>query len=397
VGAPSEFRRDGTGSKARENDPVKELPKVVVQRLQTATNADHPDPDVITAFVEKSLGERERDQVLGHLALCRDCREVVTLSFPEQEAPLSAAASVRPVWLAWPVLRWGALVACIVVVGAAVTLQRQFRGGLPAAERADTSKVAQETPQTAFDATAVPAAKANLPPPSEAKPDVHAAARKVESAKESLQGFVIAAKTENSPASAPGLRDQGLSIPAQTGAVEVESAAGAVNPSSNAMDEAVPGRAKDTLQPSLPGAAMAGGGPMAAKPAVALAQSGLAKKALAAPLGVPPRWTLSADGTLQRSLDSGRTWETISVAGQAGFLALAADGLEIWVGGVKAALYHSSDAGQHWRQVQLTANGELLSDDILGVEFTDRLHGTVTTSRQEKWHTADAGQTWQKQ
>jgi hypothetical protein len=380
----------------KENYPLTELPKVVVQRLQTATNADHPDPDVITAFVEKSLGERERDQVLGHLAQCRDCREVVTLSFPEQEAPLPAAASVRPVWLAWPVLRWGALVACIVVVGAAVTLQRQFREGSPA-ERADTSKVAQETLQTTSDATAVPAAKANLPQPSEAKRDLHAAAGKVESAQESRKGFGIAAKTENSPASAPGLRDQSRSIPAQSGAVEVESAAAVVSPSSNAMDEAVPGRAKDTVQPSLPGAAMAGGGPMAAKPAVAMARSALAKKASSAPVGLPPRWTLSADGTLQRSLDSGRTWKTIPVASQTGFLALAADGLEIWVGGAKAALYHSSDAGQHWTQVQLTANGELLSDDILGVEFTDKLHGTVTTSRQEQWRTADAGQSWQKQ
>ena len=381
-----------------------ELPKVVVQRLQTATNAVHPDPDVITSFVEKSLGERERDQVLGHLAECRNCRELVALSFPRHEAALPAAASVRPAWLAWPVLRWGALAACVVVVGAAVTLHRQFRASVPSglsAGRSDTPRVAQETVPTAprSDTSAVEKAKPSFLQPSEAKQDLDSLAKKVVSAdKESPKRMVAAAKTAKPPVPVPGLRDQSRSIPAQTEAVEADSTAARVNPSSTAMDEFVPGRAKDAPQPSAAEAAMAAGAPMPAKPAVAMAQSALVanKRALATPVGLPPRWTLSADGTLQRSFDSGRTWETVSVAGQASFRALAADGLEIWVGGPKGALYHSSDAGQHWTQVQPTANGEVLSGDIIGVEFTDRLHGTVTTSGQGKWITADSGQSWEK-
>ena len=123
----------------------------------------------------------------------------------------------------------------------------------------------------------------------------------------------------------------------------------------------------------------------------------MANKSALAAFGLPPRWTLSADGTLQRSLDSGRTWQTIPVAGQTGFRALAADGLEIWVGGAKGVLYHSSDAGQQWTQVQPAANGEVLTGDIIGVEFIEKMHGTVTTSGQQKWVTTDAGQSWQKQ
>ena len=79
------------------------------------------------------------------------------------------------------------------------------------------------------------------------------------------------------------------------------------------------------------------------------------------------------------------------------FRALAANRLEIWVGGAAGELFHSSDAGQHWTQVRPVANGEALADDIIGVEFADTLHGKVTTSVQEIWITADAGQTWQKQ
>ena len=42
-------------------------------------------------------------------------------------------------------------------------------------------------------------------------------------------------------------------------------------------------------------------------------------------------------------------------------------------------------------------DSEALADDIIGVEFADTLNGKVTTSVQETWITADAGQTWQKQ
>ena len=110
-----------------------------------------------------------------------------------------------------------------------------------------------------------------------------------------------------------------------------------------------------------------------------------------------PRWTLSSDGTLQRSLDSGGTWQTIRVSNNTIFRALAANGLDIWVGGSAGALFHSSDAGRHWTQVRPVANGETLSDDIIGVEFTDLVHGKLTTSNAETWTTADAGQTWERQ
>jgi photosystem II stability/assembly factor-like uncharacterized protein len=115
------------------------------------------------------------------------------------------------------------------------------------------------------------------------------------------------------------------------------------------------------------------------------------------PENTVPRWTLSSDGTLQRSLDSGRSWQTISVSSQTIFRALSAHGQDIWVGGAAGTLFHSSDAGQHWIQVRPTIDNEALADDIIGVEFRDALHGKLSSARQETWITADAGQTWQKQ
>src|SRR5206468_6636923 len=117
-----------------------QLPKIVRQRLQaTASAGVHPDPDLLTAFVEKSLKERESAQVLQHLAQCADCRNVVSLAMPEIVVP--STRSVRSRWLTWPVLRWGALAACGLVVSAAVTLRygRQQTAKPVVAEKAPTS------------------------------------------------------------------------------------------------------------------------------------------------------------------------------------------------------------------------------------------------------------------
>src|ERR1700675_2973370 len=101
---------------------MEQLPKIVQRHLQgTAKPGVHPDPDLLAAFAEKSLNDRERSPVLQHLADCADCRDVVSLAMPEIEStPAPGAESSR--WLSWPVLRWGALAACVVVVSAAVTL-----------------------------------------------------------------------------------------------------------------------------------------------------------------------------------------------------------------------------------------------------------------------------------
>ena len=108
------------------------------------------------------------------------------------------------------------------------------------------------------------------------------------------------------------------------------------------------------------------------------------------------RWTLSSDGQLQRSVDSGKTWQAIAVAPNAVFRALAANGPDIWVGGPAGLLYHSIDAGTNWVQVKPAVDKTTLSSDIAAIEFTDPLHGKLTTANGEIWLTANGGQTWEK-
>ncbi len=107
---------------------MQNVPKIVRDRLQAAAPAvDHPDADLLTAFAERSLPDRERTVVLEHLARCGDCREIVALALPEID---SVQATVRPSprgWLTWPVVRWGFVAASVVAIASLGVLQFQRR------------------------------------------------------------------------------------------------------------------------------------------------------------------------------------------------------------------------------------------------------------------------------
>src|SRR5690242_18898281 len=67
----------------RSRTEMSQLPKIVRDRLAGAPAAavqNHPDPDLLTVFVEGSVGAREREQIVSHLAGCSECRDVVALA-----------------------------------------------------------------------------------------------------------------------------------------------------------------------------------------------------------------------------------------------------------------------------------------------------------------------------
>jgi photosystem II stability/assembly factor-like uncharacterized protein len=110
---------------------------------------------------------------------------------------------------------------------------------------------------------------------------------------------------------------------------------------------------------------------------------------------ITAEWKLAPDGTLQRSLDAGTTWEMVPVA-NAVFHAVAAIGSEVWVGGSMGALYHSSDGGAHWMRVVPVAENQGLSEDIIAMDFSNALEGELVTSGRKMWTTTDAGEHWKE-
>jgi len=98
---------------------MENVPKIVAERLRaTSVVATHPDADLLAAFSEGLLPDRERNQILEHLACCSDCREIVVLAAPEDEPVAEVVSPVRGTWLTWPRLRWGLVAAGVIVVGA---------------------------------------------------------------------------------------------------------------------------------------------------------------------------------------------------------------------------------------------------------------------------------------
>jgi hypothetical protein len=94
----------------------------------------HPDADQLSAFVEHVLPVHERNDLLAHLAACRDCRETVAMALPLAEvfertaaaaaavpaaaviaaAPINVAAPPRRAWFA----RWTILLPAAAAVAA---------------------------------------------------------------------------------------------------------------------------------------------------------------------------------------------------------------------------------------------------------------------------------------
>ncbi|MGH9543828.1 MAG: YCF48-related protein [Terriglobales bacterium] len=432
---------------------MEQLPKIVQQRMQGPANPGvHPDPDLLTAFAEQSLKSRERAQVLQHLAECADCRDVLSLAMPEIESAPSPGPE-RSRWLSWPVLRWGALAACVVVVSAAVTLHYERGQKLepsladkaPAAPARLESEVSKQSGQE-LAAKVAPSAPAQLErdittagkvfKPREKPADLGMIAartggsappalaldqsKKIQEPANNQLANVEAIRSADMPGPVPAAGPMPLSAaktagteqPTQARNNAVEYSAGAST--QTVMVESAAAPAPKTAQPTEQKAKdesrrnesqkevqAANGGASAGSPGdrkadMLSAESALGKHAVSrAGNNNAPRWTISAEGALQRSFDSGQTWHTIPVASNVVFRALAANDSDIWVGGSAGVLYHSSDAAQHWTRIKPMADGKFLTADIVAVEFSDARHGKLTTSNRETWTTSDAGETWQ--
>jgi hypothetical protein len=383
-----------------------EIPKVVKQRMARAKPNDHPDGNLLTAFAEQSLAARERDSVLTHLSQCADCREVVFLSTPQVEIS-ELVVPVRSGWLGWPALRWGALAACAVVVVGAVSLRERSSHLSSFSAPSPPVAMTQHEPESDKE-TKLAAALDENRAAAEYKPrgDV---VRRDEKVFRQPQSSV--ARTKTIPSAAAPEPTQKQAISAGLGGASVKDAPGRAEAMVDAQPAAPPAQiadgkqvtsenatvAADTLQTSQ-GKAKAAMGNLGFAASNKLAKNEAAAMSSSSADAVykklTPRWTLSADGTLQRSLDAGKTWKTIPVAADATLTAVSAMDSNIWVGGSHGALYHSTDAGDHWAQISPANDDQILTSNIIGIEFSDALHGKVTTANQQTWTTADGGQTW---
>jgi hypothetical protein len=117
---------------------MQNVPNIVRERLQAAVPpANHPEADVLTAFAERSLSDRERAGVVEHLAHCTDCRDIVALALPATEELATPVRTAPGRWFTWPALRWAFVAAGVVAIASVGILYQRH---LQPAETASSLK-----------------------------------------------------------------------------------------------------------------------------------------------------------------------------------------------------------------------------------------------------------------
>ena len=385
------------------------LPKIVLERLKTKPAApgssggppnaagfqglEHPDANFLAAFVEKTLTERERTQVLNHLAQCAECRELTALSLPRDvEVAQPVSLTARRWWSAWPTLRWGALAAAlgaaaIVMVLHSYPLRRQKIAAHPAG--AETKQrvtlMAAARPPVAVEAKNIPTTpRAREISRGESATSAGPLSSPPPPAKPAFKPSVASEDTLKAEIGAESQADA-TAVPAKT-----ESAA-----ASQELNAAQAGgiSAPRSTPPAPRAAASIRVGSRLTEPS-RMAFGGNLNRAVAP---VAALWSISTSGKLQRSQDSGRTWEEVRVDDAVTFRAVLAMGRDVWAGG--SALYHSSDGGAMWKRVNLSSGESPTTETIVGITSGSRdlQHIMVRTISGELWSTEDGGQHWQRE
>jgi hypothetical protein len=109
-------------------------------------------------------------------------------------------------------------------------------------------------------------------------------------------------------------------------------------------------------------------------------------------------WTITG-GVLQRSSDSGQSWQD-ALRPNHPLLCSASRDKDIWTGGQAGTLFHSGNGGVTWVQVRPSIKDQQLSSDITHIDLPDDAHSpdkiVVSTGSSEIWSSADGGTTWEK-
>ena len=109
---------------------MQSVPNIVRQRLNArSSEGNHPDANLLSAFAEKSLSDRERATVLDHLSCCAECRDILVFALPAAEEMQPAAKPSPSRWLTWPALRWGLVTAGVAIIAAFGVMNYQRNSG----------------------------------------------------------------------------------------------------------------------------------------------------------------------------------------------------------------------------------------------------------------------------
>jgi len=127
-------------------------------------SGQHPGADQVSAFVDHALPAHEREEMLAHLAVCAECREIVALSLPPIQAAAVASEREKRRWFRGLMI----LAPTAAVAGlAAVLLITHFAKSSRDRNNVPEPRVALQTPTAPPRTASTPPAPAERPAPAE--------------------------------------------------------------------------------------------------------------------------------------------------------------------------------------------------------------------------------------
>jgi len=366
----------------------------------------HPDIDLLNGFVEGSLTPSERESLLAHLATCALCREVVNVSAaatPDEAAegvvvtvPARKALGVRFAWLA--------SAAAIAVVATVVVIHESAKKAVP--DSARNAAPTQQTAQISKEQVPVQSTSESVQP---AQPKTAAPAQPPVAAEKRQLRAKLAT---NAP---QAVRDHGRTTESsqlQSSRAVVAAEAQprqevAVNSSNQVVVARKESDSSDQLTGVVAGASGSGSGVYMARvvPSQNSAQQALAppttfegtatslKKAAVLGSATQQHWRIDNNGHLQRSNLQGG-WETLLDGERVRFRVVSILGNDVWAGGDKLRLYHSSDSGASWTSANLPPPKASEEQSITHIHFENPQTGRVESDAGTVWTTNDGGLTW---
>jgi hypothetical protein len=390
------------------------MPNIVRSRLALRTPASshtHPDANLLAAFAEQTLLARERADVTAHLAACVDCREYLALAFAIEPSAMAATRSITQPSRGWfGQWRWAAATAVCCVL--AIALQYQAQPPMVLVARRD---VRATVPPAAVDAIASKQkTREPIPPPTRKVQVEHPGSQRVpaelaankQTARESMPPQITGPASATPPDAVLAIRrlhpapaDSASSFlaPERETAPQAEAAGSALRASNAATAPSEPG-----LKSAQAGRAL--GFPAQAFTRMATPAPKAIVKTAIAPEAPSVLWSINASpdaagasrGVVQRSTDAGQTWEVVPLTARVSFRAASSAGPDVWAGGSDAALFHSSDGGAHWVEMAITQEGAIATGAIVRIDLRGPSEITIRTSSGEDWTTSDAGRHWKR-
>jgi len=355
-------------------------------------------PDVLAAWMDRTLSTAERSAAEAHAADCAHCQAMLAAMARTAPAP------ERRVWWSAPAVRWLVPVATAgLVVAVWVGVEREHHGGVPPSGRTMSAAIepvkksapaepARAEPQSS-DANATSARDVRAEPAKMRTRTSDDAARRQAVAVDAITG--AAAGQNRADALAPN------AAPAQSPPVPATQPSAGVSPSALPPATAAPVPAPPppptpptptSRLPMQESVTIRGEAPLSkeAAPRAAAAVAG----ARARPVEVISpersyRWQSLTPGSVLYSMDGGMNWHPSSTGASVVLHAGSAPSRTVcWFVGQAGTVLLTTD-GQNW---QVRSFPERV--DLTEVRAANARSATVTTADRRKFATSDGGATW---